>query len=123
MRRRPLLYIGFGLAIILWILNFIALAFYFYWTIGWYDYLMHFLGGLTLGVLAVWAFKIERSSLKSFLAVFTIVMVAGGVWEVLEYINDAAFSTEGYVLDTTKDLIMDAVGAAVAYWRATSPPR
>ena len=120
MRKHSLLYAGLGLVILVWVLNFIALTFYFYWTVGWYDYLMHFLGGLSIGVLAIWALKIENRSLKAFLVAFVSVMVVGVGWEIFEYLNGLTFSTESYKLDIAHDLIMDALGATTAYYGATS---
>ena len=124
MRKHSLLYIGFGLVILLWALNFIALAFYFYWTLGWYDYMMHFLGGLTIGVLIIWFFKLSgERSWKLFLASFVPLMLIGVGWEIWEYANSLTFSTEDYRIDTVHDLLMDAVGAASAYWLTTSRTR
>lgn len=118
--RKHLLLIGLSLTLLFWLLNFIALTFYLYWTTGWYDYMMHFLGGLTVGVLVIWTFNIKNKSPLSFLVVFISVLVVGGGWEVFEYVNDITFSTEGYTLDTIHDLIMDSLGAVVAYRVSTS---
>lgn len=124
MSRNPkLLYIGFGLVVLLWALNLIALNFYLYWTVGWYDIMMHFLGGMTIGVLVIWFLKLEEKSLKSFLIVFTYVMIIGSTYEIFEYINDLTFSTQKYPIDTVVDLTMDALGVVSAYWWATSPFR
>ncbi len=119
MRKYSLLCIGFGLTVLLWTLNFIALTFSFYWTLGWYDYMMHFLGGLTIGILVAWFLGVEGRSLKLFLILFTTVMAAGAAYEIFEYIYDMTLSTEEYSIDTTHDLIMDAVGAITAYYLIT----
>ena len=123
MRKHSLLYTALGLTILLWVLNFIALTLYLYWTIGWYDLMMHFLGGLTIGMLVIWFLKLEDRSLKSFLVVFTCVMAVGGAYEVFEYMNDITFSTQEYPVDTVIDLVMDALGIISAYWWATSHSR
>lgn len=81
---------------------------------------MHFLGGFTLGVIVIWALKIERRSFKFFLAAFLYVMVLGGVWEVFEYLNDIAGSPEEYKIDTIHDLMMDALGVVAAYYYTTT---
>ncbi|MDP3763081.1 MAG: hypothetical protein Q8Q92_00225 [bacterium] len=121
MRKYSLLYTTLGLAILLWVLNLIALTLYLYWTMGWYDIMMHFLGGITIGMLVIWFLKIEDRSLKSFLTAVAWVIVVGGAYEVFEYVNDLTFSTQEYSIDTAIDLVMDALGAIFAYWRATSP--
>ena len=116
MKRSSVLYIGLGLSLLLAILNLLALAFYFYWTLSWYDYLMHFLGGLTLGVVMIAVLRIESHSTRGFIILFLSVMVMGGVWEVVEYMADLTDSTEPYAIDTIKDLVMDALGGGVAYY-------
>lgn len=120
MNRNNLLYTVLGLVVLLWVLDFIALTFYFYWTVGWYDYLMHFLGGVILGVLIIWIFRLRNIS-PTFLTIFTLAVVVGGAWEIFEYINDITLSTQDYPIDTLTDLVMDALGAGFAYWWATSP--
>ena len=119
MRKNSLLYVGLALSFILLSLHLFAFSFYLYWTVFWYDFLMHFLGGLTFGVLAVWFFKIEiRSSRALFLVLFW-VLVPSLVWEVFEYLNDISVTTENYTIDTTIDFVMDTLGALAAYWWAT----
>ena len=115
MRKSPLLYITFGLSVLLWALNFIALDLYLYWTIGWYDIMMHFLGGLTIGALVVWFLNLGDRSLRSFLMIFLYTMIVGIGYEIFEYVNGITFSTQKYPVDTALDLGMDAVGATVAY--------
>lgn len=123
MRKHSLLYIGFGLVVLLWVLNFIALSFYFYWTVGWYDFMMHFLGGLTIGILIAWFLGIEDRSLRLFLILFVLVMSVGIAYEIFEYVYGLTLSTEEYSLDTIHDLIMNAVGATAAYYLTTSRSR
>ena len=120
MKKSSILYIGFGLTVLLWALNFIALTFYLYWSISWYDIMMHFLGGLMTGVLAMWFWGLEERSVSSFLLLFASVMIVGGAWEVFEYVNDLTFSTQEYKIDTIVDLVMDGLGGIFAYWWSTS---
>lgn len=120
MRKSYLLYAGLGLSILLWVLNFVALDQSLYWSLGWYDVMMHFLGGLTIGVLVVWFLKLENISVKSFLFVFVCVMIVGIAFEIFEYVNDLTYSTQDYSIDTIIDLVMDALGAVSAYWVTTS---
>jgi hypothetical protein len=115
MKRRTLLYLGLGLSALLSVLNYVALILYFYWTVWWFDTMMHFLGGLTLGVLVVWLLKIEKRSWGSFIGIFICVMVLGVVWEIFEYVSGITFLREGYMLDTIHDLVMDAAGLIAAY--------
>ena len=114
-RNFSLLVAAFVIILIMGVLHFIAGAFYFYWTLGWFDYLMHFLGGLGGGLVVAW-FVSDRnlSTTQTVVIVFCSVMLVGVVWEIFEKVNDIAQSTEGYALDTTHDLLMDALGSLVA---------
>ena len=116
MKRSSILYLGLILAAVLAALNLVAIGFYFYWTISWFDYLMHFLGGLTLATVVIWMLKLENRSYKNFITLFIIVMIAGVGWELIEYVYNLTDSTEPYAIDTTKDLVMDAVGTVAAYY-------
>ncbi|MEX0932373.1 MAG: hypothetical protein WDZ61_00565 [Parcubacteria group bacterium] len=117
-----LLLVAFALILALGILHFSAIFFYFYWTLWWFDTMMHFLGGLSIGMFIIWV-----SSKAGFLGVgipprgraMTVVLiliaVIGVGWEVFEYIFNIAKSTEdSYVLDTIADLVADMVGGFTA---------
>jgi len=120
MKKRSLLYVGLGLAFLVWVLNSVALNLYLYWTVGWYDVMMHFLGGLTIGVLVMWVLGFENRSWKNFLIAFIAVLIVGVGWEIFEYINGMTFSTEKYAEDVFHDIVMDSLGAIVAYLFSTS---
>jgi len=116
---RKLLYIAFGLVVLLATLHFIAIALYFYWTLWWYDYLMHFLGGLALGFFIL-SFS-NTVSMKTISISIVCVMLLGGAWEIFEYINGIVDSIESYyTLDVIHDLIADGVGAVLAALYTTS---
>src|SRR3989338_6446852 len=112
MRKYSLLYIAFGLLVILWILNFIALEFYFYWNIWWYDLMMHTLAGFSGGLIAFWFAKTVNIS-RPFLFALVSLMVVGIVWEVFEYVFEITPMID-YWQDTITDLIADGVGASLA---------
>ena len=120
MRKFPLLYISLVLVITLGALHFIALHFYFYWTTWWFDNLMHFLGGFSLGFFSLYIFyesglfgdKISFS--KVVFMSFVFVMMVGGAYEVFEYVNNITQSTEKYSLDIIHDLLSDALGVILA---------
>jgi hypothetical protein len=124
MKNKKLLYRGLILAGLLALLNLFALKFYLYWPkdgLFGFDTLMHFLGGLTLGVLAAWFFNVEKRSLGGFLLVFICVLALGVVWEVFEYVFDIAGTAGGsYWKDTIHDMVLDGIGGAVAYLWATN---
>lgn len=120
-RKSLLLYISFGLMILVATLHFLANAFYFYWSYWWYDWMMHFLAGLAGGMAAYWGlfesgFWRRRGDkiLLPILSVVVCLMIVGVAWEIFEFANGMTDSTEGYRLDTIHDLMMDAAGSLVA---------
>jgi len=120
MRKYSLLYIAFGLVVLLAVVHFIAVTFYFYWIFWWFDNLSHFLAGFSLGFFSLYIFY-ESGLLGNKLSLpqiiflsFISVMVLGGVWEIFEYLNGLTESTEEYSLDVIHDLLADALGAILA---------
>ncbi len=81
---------------------------------------MHFLGGLSVGLFAIWFFfhsnlffkRMPKRSEAVFLALVA-VMVVGVSWEIFEYVNDISIATEGYAPDTFHDLLSDVLGASL----------
>ena len=110
MKRNSILYTALGLVVLLGLMNYMAISLYLYWTIWWFDNVMHFLGGLSLGFVVLYAFYDS----KAVFSCFILVMMLGGVWEVFEYVNGLTISTESYPLDVVHDLIADALGAISA---------
>lgn len=116
-----LLFISFFLIALLGALHFIASEFYFYWTISWFDTMMHFLGGISLGLFSLWVAysaglfkKMPLSRSAIIVTAFFSVLIIGVGWEIFEKMNGLTQSTEGYRLDTIHDLLADMAGALVA---------
>lgn len=112
------LYISFALAVLLSVMNQIALEYSLFWQIWWYDIPMHFLGGLVLGSTFMWFFgslqeqKHLFSSLAVIVSVLFSVLICGALWELYEYVFNLTYNPHfGYVFDTTKDMFMDMFGA------------
>ncbi len=121
MKNYRLLWLSFVLIVLLGVLHVMASLFYFYWDIWWFDSVMHFLGGLSLGFFFLWVwlssgvFEIRvPSKREAFLTSLIFVMVVGIGWEVFEYVHGLTQSTEAYPLDTFHDLVSDFIGATVA---------
>ena len=113
MQKKSLLFITFWLALLLFILHYAGMTLYLYWTFWWYDYVAHFLGGLTIGLLIISLSRFENKNWKSLLVVFILVFATGVAWEVFEYIYDIATISD-YWKDTTIDLVLDMTGAIFA---------
>lgn len=87
----------------------VALAEFLYWRFPWFDTFMHFLGGLTIGTLVIGVFRDLRP--KLFLG--ALVAVAVG-WELFELVINAEREAN-FAFDTSLDILMDALGALLAY--------
>lgn len=126
-RRSSLLYIGFFLISALGLLHFSAEFFYLYWVYWWFDALMHFLAGLSGGLVTYWVLAesgvfpnlVGRRVTDYMVAVFLCVMLVGIAWEIFEYVNGITQSHESYIVDTMIDLILDGVGAILAAYVGT----
>ena len=110
---------AFILLVLVGILNFVANKLYFYWTLHYFDSLVHFLAGITVGLASVWFFsrnKVYMTQSSVFLSVFIGVFVVGIVWEVFELVYGITSFSDGmhYVTDTSLDIGMDMVGGVLA---------
>ena len=121
MRKYSLLYVGLGLITCLAILHFMAISFYFYWILEWFDTAMHFLGGFTGGLIAIWFlfdsklfYKYMPGVAGAIFGALVAILIVGIAWEIFEYVNGLTQSTEKYAIDTTYDLIADVCGAILA---------
>lgn len=103
------------LIIFIFIANFLANKFYWYYSIWWFDMLMHFIGGVWLGLVFVWFFKKREVSLHlDFPLIFKSiawVLLVGILWEVFEFyfINYVAGQSFDRA-DTISDLLLDLSG-------------
>lgn len=109
---RPILSLTFISVITLGTLHYLGSTFFLYWDVDWFDTLVHFIGGLAVGLifLTIFAKKISSKTLIFSSTLFFVLLVGVG-WEVFEYVFNIANPTGGnYVEDTTHDLIADIVG-------------
>ena len=106
----------------------IAAYFSLFWAVTWFDIPMHFLGGVWVTFLFIWFFShfdffTSKKEHPLFLAswVFFVVTVIGISWEVFEYLTGITFVLgKNYWSDTILDLVMDLIGAGVAFSYASS---
>lgn len=119
--RKELFIFTFILILFIAALNELAVNYYFYWRIWWFDIMMHFLGGLWVGLSALWFYyfsgflKNNKNDKRSmfFISLFATILIGLG-WEVFELILEVDFSN-GYWEDTSLDLVMDIIGAITAF--------
>lgn len=118
MKKSSLLYRAFAVLIILGLLFSVAGSF---WDMRWFDSLMHFLGGLSTGLFALWMWYVsglfgrEMPNRKQiFITAMVCVCIVSVGWEFFEYVNGIANPIGSYPLDTFNDLIADFAGGIIA---------
>lgn len=121
MQKYSLLYIALVITALVAVLDFIAMSFDLYWSLWWFDNVVHFLAGLAGGCVAVWFlfdsglfYKKPPTIVQSIIGAFVLLMIVGVAWEIFEYANGLTQSTESYPLDTFHDLLSDAAGSVLA---------
>ena len=115
----------FILLFVVGFLNYIASVFYLYWTVWWFNMVMHFLSG---GVVTMTTFLILRffrknetfSRLKIIFLAIASVFIVGIAWEIFELSVGLTSFSDGiwYVLDTVSDLILDLSGGFLGIFYA-----
>jgi magnesium-transporting ATPase (P-type) len=112
----------FALLFIVAVLNLVGVYLYLNWSIWWFDMLLHFLAGITMGMATIlflqYFFNTKIFSFSKLLLIsITVGLVIGLLWEIYElYFGITSFS-DGviYVTDTISDLVLDVVGAFLGY--------
>ncbi len=120
--KKPFFLFLFIFIFVVAVLQTIAMQLDLYWIFGWFDIMMHFLGGFWFGFVAVWFFffsdyvKVPNNSKFSsvlFIALLSALGI-GVAWEIFEYFTGITFTVNNYVADTILDIIMDGVGGFVS---------
>ena len=90
----------------------------FLWKFWWWDNVLHLLGGIWAAFVTVWVFG-EFGFQRSFTVFVMGALVVGVSWEIIEYVWDFPQSWfVPYEIDVAKDILVDLVGGAVAYYAA-----
>ncbi len=108
-----------SLVIAIFILNFLANKFHWYYSIWWFDMPMHFMGGFWLGMVFFWFFKVRKLSLLVNLSLVTKliawVLLIGVGWELFEYFFINYMAQNNFdLIDTLSDLFFDLFGGITA---------
>jgi uncharacterized membrane-anchored protein len=121
MFKKPLLKELFFTSLLVLILHVIALKFFLYWSTDWFDILMHLLGGVVIGLLAMFLFytsgymKFPKDHLGSIFAMtIGAVLLVGLTWELWEIFVGFTDVLDDQA-DTMLDLVMDTIGGFVAF--------
>lgn len=126
--QRLIQFILFGIIAAITALHYCGVIFGWYNTIFWFDTPMHLMGGMFIGALFVYIFRVRHALLKTE-SVFTFVILGAGftvfigvLWEFYEFFMDILIfkryplldAPGGLHFDTLKDLFNDLVGGAIA---------
>ena len=111
----------FILILIIAIFNKLALVNFLYWRFWWFDIMMHFLGGLWIGLVSLWTYYFsgffknlnQKYSFIFLLSIISVCVIGIG-WEIFEILIDPEYFQEGYISDTILDLIMDVIGGIIS---------
>lgn len=105
----------FGTLLVTGALNILGTKLYLYWTVIWFDMIMHFLGGLFVSLFFFSILSLLKSRLsyteKLVLGVIFTVLV-GLVWEYYELVIGVTnLADTAYWGDTGMDIVMDTLGS------------
>lgn len=115
MDRKKLLIRLVFLIFFIFLVNLIASEFYWYYSIWYFDMIMHFLGGLWLGLAIFWLFSIKELSLKLILKIVLGVLLISIFWEIFEIlVNNIIAQNPFSALDTVSDICFDLAGGILA---------
>ena len=92
----------------------LADKFYWYNSIWYFDIIMHFLGGVWVGLFFIYVFS-RRSLDNLIFKVVLSVLLIGIFWEIFEfYVNNVVGRTPFNVVDTLFDIIFDFFGGLLS---------
>lgn len=99
----------------IFLVNLVALKFYWYYSIWYFDMIMHFLGGLWLGLAFIWLFSAKELTSKLIFKIILSVLLIGFLWEIFEIIFYNYVAENPFIiLDTVSDICFDLTGGILA---------
>ena len=111
---RTLLYAQLITLAILATLHLVGLEYHFYWRFIWLDTVSHALGGMWAAFFLFWL-RMYFGYMPSVAWGIAGALILGVIWEAFELVAGLV-PEANYALDTSIDLLMDAVGGAAAGW-------
>ncbi|MBU0612342.1 hypothetical protein KKA39_02990 [Patescibacteria group bacterium] len=115
MNKKKLLIRLVFLILFIFALNYIATGFYWYFSIWYFDMLMHFLGGFWAGLAVIYVLSSQELDFKLIIKVFLGVLLIGFLWEVFEVSVDKTISQNPFnFLDTVSDIFFDLAGGGLS---------
>ncbi len=90
-------------------LHLLALKYYLYWLIPWFDIVLHILGGFVIG-MGVFAIVPLKKSSVWFTPLFCVLLMSI-FWEIFEFKIGLTFAGDNLLVDTLGDIAFSLVGA------------
>lgn len=94
-----------------------ALQLDLYWHFVWLDVASHFLGGIWVALVIQLVMAHQRRRQLRLAPLMLGVLLVGMGWELFE-LTTGLYPQSNYFFDTSLDLLMDMMGAAVGYYVA-----
>lgn len=114
-----------ALVFCIFLLNYLAMNFFWYSSVWYLDMVMHFLGGFWLGLAFFWFLKPKEISSKFIFKIILGVLLIGILWEIFEIAVDETTIGEPFnILDTASDIFFDLAGgfsAGLYYFKKVAP--
>ncbi len=101
----------------IFLMHLVALQFYWYYSLWYFDMIMHFLGGLWVALFFTYVFlrgKEPRPGRSLFLKVLAAMLAIGILWEFYEYYLNIVSATPWDKADTLSDIFFDLFGGLCA---------
>lgn len=94
----------------------LAIYYSLYWSLEWFDFIVHALAGGMVGLVsylvASWVFA-HRFAMP---AACLLLIGVGIAWEVFELVMQMSIIEPGFVSDTLQDLLADIIGGGFGIW-------
>ncbi len=99
----------------MFITDYLARIFYWYYSVSWFDMPMHFLGGLWLGLFFIYVLYQKTPFSTSIFKIILGVAIIGLSWELFQLIvKNGIGQTRFDALDTISDIFFDLAGGSFA---------
>src|SRR3989344_4361207 len=95
-------------------LHLVGLEYHFYWRFSWLDTVSHALGGMWAAFFLFWM-RAYAGYMPTVAWGIAGALILGVIWEAFELLAGLV-PEANYALDTSIDLLMDALGGALAAW-------
>ncbi|MFA6524530.1 MAG: hypothetical protein WC264_01650 [Candidatus Paceibacterota bacterium] len=113
--RKKLLIRSASLIIFIFVINYIAMKFYWYYSIWYFDMPMHFLCGFWVGLACIYIFSLKEFNFQFILKVLICVFLIGFFWEIFEILVNKSITQNPFnILDTLSDMFFDLAGGGVS---------